>query len=443
MAKYRYHVKNYHSIKDADIKIDGITVLAGINGCGKSTLSRWLYYIVNAINDFNRIQRVYFIDSLTDQIDRLLEFLNSTSLSKEDSDYQKKYQRYINELSDLSDEKSAFDTKIIKLSGLFSSQAKKDLKKSLCDASESVVSRAYDFLMNKIDFKGTVDELLKDYSSHYSDFFNSWLEYYKDNISSKKLMELRGVIMGEYDNRNDMPDGIRFEENGVTLIDDENFSEPLMLKKAIYIDTPMVLSGSVNKNSKSVWGRFFNLLVNTNGKTNEKSNILEINRIIKGTIGGKIKLQEEFFGLSNDIHYVRNDGLNIRIEDAATGIKSFAYIQRLLDNGWLTNETVLLIDEPEAHLHPQWIVDFARVLVLLNKYIGVKIVVASHNPDMVSAIHDMTEYYGILDDTNFYVAKKDEESGKYEYKNLNHEIGEIFESFNIALAKISDFTVEK
>lgn len=49
MSKYNFKIENYHAIGHADIDIDGITVIAGGNGCGKSTLSRWLYYILNII----------------------------------------------------------------------------------------------------------------------------------------------------------------------------------------------------------------------------------------------------------------------------------------------------------------------------------------------------------------------------------------------------------
>ena len=53
MSKYRYSLHNYHAIEHADIVIDGITVLAGENGCGKSTLSRWLYYTINGATEFD------------------------------------------------------------------------------------------------------------------------------------------------------------------------------------------------------------------------------------------------------------------------------------------------------------------------------------------------------------------------------------------------------
>jgi len=444
MAKYRYHVKNYHSIKDADIKIDGITVLAGINGCGKSTLSRWLYYIVNAVNSYEELQRVYFIESIVYKIEKLLRFFRVTPyINNTRESYFKKYQQYIDDLRNLKTDEIAFEDNIINLSTSFSLQAVNDLGGWLRNVSEFYIHRAYSFLLNKESSNGNVDELLNEYSNKFDDFFASGLKTYQIAVSSKTLSALNDVIGQEYRDKDSMPSDIEFFEDKVELYYNGTFSEPLMLHNAIYIDTPMVLSEQVEPNEDSIWGRFRKLMINVNGKVDRKDGNVEISKIINGTIGGKVQLVEDDLGFSKELHYVRNDGLNIRIEDAATGIKSFAYIQRLLDNGWLTKETILLIDEPEAHLHPQWIVEFARLLVLIHKNIGAKIVIASHNPDMVAAIHDMTEYYGILEDTNFYVAKKDEESGKYEYKNLNHEIGEIFESFNIALAKISDFTVEK
>lgn len=35
MSNYRYTLSDYNAIKEADIAINGITVLAGENGCGK------------------------------------------------------------------------------------------------------------------------------------------------------------------------------------------------------------------------------------------------------------------------------------------------------------------------------------------------------------------------------------------------------------------------
>lgn len=57
-----------HAIKEANIAINGITVLAGENGCGKSTLSRWLYYLINGFNGFDE----FAYNDLLKQIQELL-----------------------------------------------------------------------------------------------------------------------------------------------------------------------------------------------------------------------------------------------------------------------------------------------------------------------------------------------------------------------------------
>jgi hypothetical protein len=57
---------------------------------------------------------------------------------------------------------------------------------------------------------------------------------------------------------------------------------------------------------------------------------------------------------------------------------------------------------------------------------------------MVSAIQSLTESEGIQGSTNFYLAEKSEESDEqYIFRAQGDEIGKIFDSFNLALDRIS------
>lgn len=47
----RLEVTNFAKIKNADIKINGITVIAGENNTGKSTIGKLLYAIFNSMYD--------------------------------------------------------------------------------------------------------------------------------------------------------------------------------------------------------------------------------------------------------------------------------------------------------------------------------------------------------------------------------------------------------
>jgi predicted ATPase len=103
---------------------------------------------------------------------------------------------------------------------------------------------------------------------------------------------------------------------------------------------------------------------------------------------------------------------------------------RLIENGWLTENTLLEIDEPETNLHPQWVVELAHLLVCINKTFGTKILITSHNPDMVSAIRYISEKEDLLNTTRFYLAEQRESSDMFDYKDLGSDIEPVFGSFN-------------
>lgn len=73
---------------------------------------------------------------------------------------------------------------------------------------------------------------------------------------------------------------------------------------------------------------------------------------------------------------------------------------------------------------------------MINKIVGVKFFVSSHNPDLVNAIRQISEKENTLDTLSFYLAEKQRDSFEYVYKYLGTEINEIFKSFNIALERI-------
>jgi predicted ATP-dependent endonuclease of OLD family len=215
-------------------------------------------------------------------------------------------------------------------------------------------------------------------------------------------------------------------------------SSSLSVDNTVYIDTPMAI-GIERENE--YWDDL-NELLKTKDKTplfqeNKYSNLSDL--ISKEIIQGEVSLKNDV--LSHKFSFQRADGKTFDLLECATGIKSFSILQILLNNGSLTNRTLLIIDEPESNLHPQWIIEYARVLVLLHKHIGVKIFLASHNPDMVSAIKYISEEQGIQNNVNFYLAEKTNKEYSYNYKHLKQDIEPIFASFNIAIDRINEYGV--
>lgn len=112
----------------------------------------------------------------------------------------------------------------------------------------------------------------------------------------------------------------------------------------------------------------------------------------------------------------------------SAGNKEIGIIQILLQNNRLRQNSFLIIDEPESSLHPEWEIKYAELLVLLAKEMNIHIYLNSHSPMFIEAISLYSQYYDLLDQTNFYLTQK-QENGKYDFKKINPKnLGEVYEN---------------
>jgi len=428
MDKFVFTIPTYRAIQEATIVNEGITVIAGENGSGKSTISRLIYYTVNIINQFHK----YIFKETKDKVSRigrkLDTIISQTSRSRQernvisDASWKFEYSTNFEELEE-NFEKLLKECSYM-LDHYFSKET--DTRK---------ISRILNYIGVDDDYSRSSD-LATICIDFLRDSFAKSIEKAKNNIDKKPRALLMDYILHYGADLQDLPNkGLKLSENDVDLITSKFFSQPFNLNRAIYIDTPMALNNYISIGN-DYWNKLPDLMRTPLGSIDlkEKKLLLELKKIISGDI---VTEEDPKGFLYKNLCYKREDGLEIDLINAATGFKSFAYLLKLLANGYLKKETLLIIDEPEAHLHPQWIVEFANILVKLNKKIGVKIMVTSHNPDMVSAIRAISETEGILDTTRFYLAERSVKNNyKYEYKDLGNNIAPIFESFNIALSRI-------
>lgn len=425
---YTFEINDYHAIKSAKIRVDGITVLAGVNGSGKSTLSRWLYYLVNATHNFENYQRTYFIRSLELEVEKVHRVFRA---SPKGNNYQaiRNKMRYFR-----TDDEQDWEA----LKDLFYSFidiAEEDLHEYA--ESRSLNGRLAYYLLGKDVPEEMENKVIIDtYLQECNDAYESGLNKYLQKTESCTRNDLERIITSEYSNGERIPSEVSLLEGETPLLDRETFSPPLMLNRAIYIDSPLAVSGNNFFHTRDSWEELRHYLYRDNTQRKDLS-IEKLNIQIQSIIGGDIQLKDDKFEIEKELHYVSGEqGIDININDAATGIKAFTYLYQLLRNGWLDRETLLLIDEPEAHLHPQWIVEFARLLVKIHKELGVKILIASHNPDMVAALQSIALKEELNNKTVFYLAQREKEEFKYSFVEKGMEIGDIFTSFNIALSRI-------
>lgn len=426
---YTFSLKDYRAVKSADIKIDGITVLAGINACGKSTISRWLYYLVNAAHQFESFQRSFFLNALLSEVSKVQRVLRSTQKNSGFPSLRRRLQLFNDDAElDLDALKEVYDTFVKKANDELHLFAKEHY---------FMGDLLMNFLLDK-DVKGEVntEQVIKEYLEECARVYENGVEIYLKAIASYKKTDLNELIKSEFSDGEGMPAHISLKEGQMPLIQEDSFIPPLLLSRAIYVDSPMAVSGSDFSLTKGIWGDFHNYLYDEN-PDKPYSPSMSLEALIQSIIGGRIQMESDDVEIGKELHFVSQEGsVNINIDEAATGIKTFAYMSRLLENGWLNKDTLLLIDEPEAHLHPQWVVEFARLLVKIHKELGVRIMIASHNPDMIAAIQAIATKEEVIKNTVFYLAQREKEDERYTFAEKGTEIGDIFSSFNIALTRI-------
>ena len=122
--------------------------------------------------------------------------------------------------------------------------------------------------------------------------------------------------------------------------------------------------------------------------------------IFREIIGGQFLYSKE----TKDFMFSENDE-NLFLRNTASGVKAIGILELLLRNGYVHDSTCLIIDEPETHLHPEWQIKLAELLVVLVTKTSIKILLNTHSPYFVEAIRTYAKSYKIEDKTKFYFAE--------------------------------------
>ena len=117
----------------------------------------------------------------------------------------------------------------------------------------------------------------------------------------------------------------------------------------------------------------------------------------------------------------------IKAINTASGIKSFGIIQLLLQANAINERTLLIIDEPENHLHPEWQIKYADILTELIKD-NISIIINSHSPYMIQALNHFSTKKKLLDKTNYYLSKQITNSNMVKFIDVTDNIDVIFKT---------------
>ena len=193
-------------------------------------------------------------------------------------------------------------------------------------------------------------------------------------------------------------------------------------------------------------GASMHVLRNCEGRREITENkAAEILNEIKRIIGGYFFVKDEPY--ATDVFFSSDDPCRGICESfrCSSGVGVFGLLQIALQYDAWNGDSLVVFDSFDAYLSPDWIVEYARLIVLINKTLGTRFLIATHNPDMVSAIRYISEAEETLDAVRFYLAKKNDD-GRYDYRECVEDeksIEPIFKFFGVALDKISEYSCEE
>ena len=130
----------------------------------------------------------------------------------------------------------------------------------------------------------------------------------------------------------------------------------------------------------------------------------------------------------------------LNVENWSAGIKSFAILKRLLENGTLHEKGVLILDEPEIHLHPEWQLRYAEILVLLQKSFNLTILLTTHSPFFLDAIELFACKHGIGEKAHYYLSEND--GRQVMFRDVSNEIDKIYEKMSNPVQVLENLRAE-
>lgn len=401
-------VQNFGIISDAVVEIKGISLIAGPNDSGKSTIGKIFYSLIRGLNPDEDI----FISEKNDSIRRFYQNILKILRDNKDIDIS------IYQTSRINDE---WISKIESLAENFVGTQKKQLIR-YC----KFIKYQNDLEFNSIENKNFEidDYFLIEFNDDIQPIFN------EEKITSIFIEDLEGTATLQYNFNSELNKNINIFFNNSFFIEspsliDKSLQDSILYEKRFSRDKKSHLKFALANES--------NFILDDENQINEIDKII---KIISEIINGRIVV-DDFQG----VLYEKN-GQEINIDNVALGIKGFGLIQLLLKNHQLNSRTLLIIDEPEIHLHPNWQVLYAEILVLISKKLEIPILLTSHSPYFIEALKVFSEKYEYEEKTNFYFSQKSKDNLTAKIIDVSNDISPILMSISEAYFKISDIENE-
>lgn len=393
----RLKISNVGKIERATIEINGMTVIAGENNAGKSTIGKTLFSIFNSMNNMGekitqeRRNRVYSIINRALQ-GRTSHITTTVSLWRRNINIvtrtlTESVMEYWN-----SETKTSLEEYVREqIKGTTVFESPQDMEEFVSECAEKLEE------LFTVSDKKVMTEVITRWFTRV--FENQMSPVRDEKTESKVELSIK-----------DKKTVLTFREN--VCIDWK--TETNILHQAFYIDNPFVLDYLTNSyyaplrtteshlmkqlrnEQEDIYNNIFDAVV-------AREKLSETYRTLGEVVEGDIEVNQngEYYFKSN------KDENPLSIVNLSTGLKSFALIKRLLEVGGIKEKDVLILDEPEVHLHPEWQLLYAKLIVLLQREFDLSMIITTHSPYFLDAIDVFSAKYNGANKPHYYLAENE------------------------------------
>lgn len=378
----KLRIDNFALIKHAEIDIDGITVIAGNNNSGKSTVGKILFSIFTTLSNID--------EKIEAQRVRMIQRVVASKIYRvagEDLEYHLwGLEREIREFVSIHNGSVVIDWKsfINKYEDIVPDLAQKGLLEEMQQAVAQIETWPRRRLI--------MDAISPYFSSCFHQQINSLSE---PNVPAKVSLYIKSKEIA-----------MVFKDNSVEEIN----PEIELINKVIFYSSPTVVDLMDARIIDNLpMKNLIRLLSSYSDRMTDDSDLLE-KSMLQGRLGtvlkkidavlpGRIQKQRRGYGL-----YRPEWKEPLSVKNLSMGLKAFVVLKMLLESNQLKDKDVLILDEPEIHLHPTWQLVYAELIVLLQKEFDLSVVITTHSNFFLNAIETYSRKYATVDKLKLYLA---------------------------------------
>ncbi len=422
-------VSNVNKIQYAEIHLNGLTVIVGPNNSGKSTIGRTLFTTIKAIANTNSTQDFIQDKQLKKHIQSLYQRLIALS-RKNKIEWENRFPR-------------------------FQSEFVRFLQLHIEDVP--TIIKEYKSFIDELDIVPRQKSLLTEDLNNIELCVSS-----KGNSAARMKTELQYMVESEFINRfcsiNTHASSVILSSEDVAriaynvtdnIVSKVSCQQTKFITDATYVESPLyihlldaLLTARTYREIVDKRSLLNSAMIPVHIKDLAEKIMIAVRQPNKLFDSNNLKIEDTTNGCfiydkeTQQIMYKTNDGNIYSPINIASGLKSFGLLQLLSIGDFLGPNHMLIWDEPENHLHPEWQIKLAEIFVNLAKS-GQPILITTHSPYFLQAVkyHSAKEKFEKY--VNYYIPT-DKGNNLVELEEISNDLNRAFELLAEPMNKIME-----